>query len=86
MPGANAQIDIVDFAFNPATLTVATGASVTWKNGDGVAHSIRSKDAAFDEQRMESGATAMVTFSKPGSYAYVCGIHNSMTGTIVVQP
>lgn len=84
--GAPAAVQIVDFAFKPATLTVKMGSTVTWTNADSFAHSIRSNDGTFDEQRMDKGASATVTFAKPGSYAYICGIHNSMTGTVVVEP
>ena len=77
---------IVDFAFTPVSLTVRAGTTVTWTNADSFAHSIRSPDGAFDEATMETGQTAPVTFAKPGTYAYVCGIHNSMTGTVVVEP
>ena len=81
-----AAVRIVDFAFAPQTLTVHAGAAVTWTNADAFAHSVRSNDGAFDEAQMDTGGTASVTFAKPGTYAYVCGIHNSMTGTVVVEP
>ncbi len=84
--GAPVAVQIVEFAFQPATLTVKVGGTVTWTNADSFAHSIWSNDATFDEQRMDKGATATVTFAKLGSYAYICGIHNSMTGTVVVEP
>ena len=83
---AAAAVRIVDFAFAPQTLTVHAGANVTWTNADAFAHSIRSNDGAFDEAQMDTGGTASVTFARAGTYAYVCGIHNSMTGTVVVEP
>ena len=82
---AAAAVDVVDFAFKPSTLTVKVGTVVTWTNGDAFSHSIRSKDAAFDEHAMAAGAKATVTFTTAGTYAYICGIHNSMTGTVVVE-
>ena len=82
---AASAVEVVDFAFKPSTLTVKVGTVVTWTNGDAFSHSIRSKDGAFDEQRMATGAKATVTFTKAGTYAYICGIHNSMTGTVVVE-
>ena len=82
---AAVAVDVVDFAFKPSTLTVKVGTVATWTNGDAFSHSIRSKDGAFDEQTMAAGAKATVTFTKAGTYAYICGIHNSMTGTVVVE-
>ena len=60
------------------------GTPVVWTNKDAFAHSVRANVGSFDEQTMKAGQTATVTFAKPGTYAYVCGIHNSMTGTVVV--
>ena len=82
--GGPAAVTVVDFAFKPASLTVKAGTPVVWTNKDAFAHSVRSNDGTFDEQTMKAGQTATVTFAKPGTYAYVCGIHNSMTGTVVV--
>ena len=31
------------------------------------------------------GATFSFTFDTPGTYAYHCGIHPSMTGEVIVQ-
>ena len=81
---APAAVTVADFAFAPATLTVKAGTAVVWTNKDAFAHSVRSADGAFGEQPLKAGQTATVTFAKPGTYAYLCGIHNSMTGTVVV--
>jgi plastocyanin len=78
-------VTIAEFAFKPNTLTVKVGAPVEWTNNDSFAHSIRSTDSAFDEKAMAKGEKATVTFSKARTYAYLCGIHNSMTGTVVVE-
>ncbi|HEU4918284.1 MAG TPA: cupredoxin domain-containing protein [Candidatus Limnocylindrales bacterium] len=79
---ASAEIEIVDFAFGPATITVATGGRVTWTNRDGERHSILVDGA--ESPRLESGDTFGRTFASAGTFEYVCGLHPSMTGTIVV--
>jgi plastocyanin len=77
---------IVDFAFSPDPITVAVGQSVTWTNDDPFAHTVKAEDGTFDSGRLAQGAAFTTTFTTPGTYAYLCGIHNSMTGTVVVGP
>jgi plastocyanin len=79
-------VEIIDFAFSPETVTVKVGSAITWTNGDGFAHSVKSADGSFVSQDLQQGQSYASTFTTPGSYAYVCGIHNSMTGTVVVEP
>jgi len=76
-------ISIKDFAFSPATIKIPVGATVRWKNDDSVAHTVTSK--GFDSGNLDSGRSFTFTFTKSGSYAYVCTYHQSMTGTVVVD-
>jgi plastocyanin len=84
--GASTPVGIKDFAFSPETVTVKVGSAITWTNGDGFAHSVKSADGSFVSQDLQQGQTFSTTFTAPGTHAYVCGIHNSMTGTVVVEP
>jgi len=77
---------IVDFAFQPEPITVVVGQEVTWTNDDPFAHTVKAVDSSFDSGRMDEGVAFSTSFAAPGSYAYLCGIHNSMTGTVVVEP
>jgi plastocyanin len=78
-------VSIVYFAFQPAAIQVATGATVTWSNMDGAPHTVTSDSGAFDSGMLGTGATFSQTFSAPGAYAYFCQFHPSMTATIVVS-
>jgi plastocyanin len=78
------SITIADFTFTPQTLTVPRGTTVTWTNNDGVGHSLVAGDQTFSSETLDGGATFSYTFDAPGEYTYVCGLHPSMTGTIVV--
>ncbi|MFP5370809.1 MAG: cupredoxin family copper-binding protein [Actinomycetes bacterium] len=84
--GTDHAVDIVDFSFQPATLTVTAGDSVTWTNRDPVVHTATSTTGAFDSGDLAQGASYRVTFSEPGTYDYLCTPHPSMTGRIVVIP
>ena len=84
-PAASDTIAIQDFAFAPAALTVKSGAAVTWTNQDGPSHSVKWGDGTAGSATLATGATYTRTFTTPGTYPYVCGIHASMKGTIVVN-
>ena len=78
-------VTIANFAFSPNDLQVKVGDTVTWKNTDPFAHSVQADDGSFKSDDLDSGATFSTTFTKAGTYSYICGIHNSMKGTIVVS-
>lgn len=78
-------VKISNYSFNPATLTVKGGDTVTWTNEDGVNHNVVADDKSFDTGVIEPGKTGSVTFSKAGTFAYHCSIHPTMKATIVVQ-
>jgi amicyanin len=77
-------VSISDFKFNPATLTVPVGTTVTWTNKDEEPHTIAAKDGSFHSPGMDTNATYSFTFTTAGSYDYICSIHPFMTGTVVV--
>jgi amicyanin len=77
-------VAITDFKFNPATLTVPVGSTVTWTNQDEEPHTIAAKDGSFHSPGMDTHGTYSFTFTTPGSYDYICSIHPFMTGTVVV--
>ncbi|MFI9503469.1 cupredoxin family copper-binding protein [Nocardia sp. NPDC052566] len=83
--GPNA-VSIDNFAFAPPALTVRAGATVTWTNRDEEPHNVVAKDGGFRSPTMGSGATFTFTFTKAGSYEYICAIHPFMHATVVVTP
>jgi amicyanin len=83
-PQGGTAVAITDFKFNPATLTVPVGSTVTWTNQDEEPHTIAAKDGSFHSPGMDTHGTYSFTFTTPGSYDYICSIHPFMTGTVVV--
>jgi|SRR6516162_1452511 len=79
---ATVQID----NFTPATLTVAAGTAVTWKNNDDSPHRIGDKDGTFKSAALDTDDTFSHNFATPGVYPYICTIHPYMAGKIVVKP
>jgi plastocyanin len=82
---ATQMVTISDFAFSPATVTIAAGDTVTWTNTDPVVHTATSTPGAFDSGDIAQGDTFSFTFTTPGTYDYFCTPHPTMTGQIVVQ-
>lgn len=82
---SNSEINIQNFSFAPATLTVAVGTTVTWTNRDDDVHKIVSKDDLFKSKVLDKDEAFSFTFSKAGTYPYICSIHPKMTGTVVVH-
>jgi plastocyanin len=80
-----ATVNIDNFAFGPATLTVTAGTTVTWKNEDDSPHRIGDKNGTFKSAALDTDDTFSHTFAVPGEYAYICTIHPYMAGTIIVK-
>jgi plastocyanin len=76
------------FAFSPASLTIKTGTTVTWKNTKAVSHTVTSDDGkSFDSgaaNPIAADGTFSSTFTTAGTFAYHCAIHPFMKATIIV--
>jgi plastocyanin len=78
-------VTIDNFTFSPATLTVASGTTVTWTNQDDMVHTVTAADRAFSSKGLETGDTYSYTFTTPGTYTYFCALHPRRTATVIVQ-
>jgi len=86
-PAGGDAVTIAGFAFAPATLTVKVGATVTWTNKDSATHTVKWDDGSQGSGSLTSGgAPYSRTFDTAGTFAYACGIHPAMKGTVVVAP
>jgi len=83
---SSATVEIDNFAFAPAALTVTAGTTVTWKNDDDSPHRIGDKNGTFTSAALDTDDTFSHTFAAPGEYPYICTIHPYMIGKIVVKP
>ncbi len=83
--------------FNPGSLTVIVGTTVTWQWQPGASHNVAPVSGNVPAR---SGApvaapnTYTFTFNTPGTFGYYCEVHGSlsqdgsasgMVGTIIVQ-
>ena len=86
--GTAHDVDIPDITFEPETLTVKAGATVTWTNSDDVPHTV-TKDGGpgedFDSGNLAPGDTFEQTFDTAGKVDYVCTIHPGQEGSVTVE-
>jgi len=89
IPGAVAQ-GVNGFTPNPLRRDASAGYRVTWVNGDfngtaGTQHWLISDEGRFDTGPLDPSQSFTFTFPHPGTYAYHCKNHLTMTGTITIQ-
>lgn len=87
---ANAKtsaVSIENFAFSERTLSVKRGEKITFTNRDAVPHTTTADDGAWDSGTISPNETVTMDTSKltPGTYAYHCKTHPTMTATLIVQ-
>ena len=84
-PPAN-SVSIVDFAFNPTSITVDSGVTVTWTNNGAATHTVTSDSSGlFNSGDISSGNTYSHLFNTKGTFGYHCIHHAGMTASITVK-
>lgn len=78
-----ATVHMTDFSFKPDALTVQVGDTVVFQNDDDVTHNVSAD--AFKSGDIDGGKSWKYTFTKAGTYAYVCTYHPGMKATITVK-
>ncbi|PIS13891.1 hypothetical protein COT65_01720 [Candidatus Shapirobacteria bacterium CG09_land_8_20_14_0_10_47_13] len=76
-------VTIKNFKFDPETLTVKLHDQVVWKNQDTVNHQIKGNN--WGNVPIGPGENFTQAFDKAGTFPYVCALHPTMTGTIIVK-
>jgi plastocyanin len=80
------SITISNFMFEPMSLTVAPGATVKVTNKDSATHTLTAAGGQFNTGEIDQNHTKSFTApSQPGTYHYICNIHQYMMGTITVK-
>ncbi len=81
--GAPAAVILVDTSFSPPATTVGIGEVVQWVWKDR-----REHDVVFDDgpssPRLRTGVWQRA-FDRVGTHKYLCTLHPSMTGHVVVE-
>jgi plastocyanin len=84
-----ASVSMVDFDFNPKSISIDPGDSITFTNDGNVAHTATADNGSFDTGSVGAGESKTITIKAPGTYPYYCKFHGGpggvgMAGTIVV--
>lgn len=82
---ATVTVEIRKSGFVPATVTVNTDDSVTWKNVDKVDHQIVANTGAFASAILKPGQSYTFRFRRAGTYRYHDALHTTLKGTVVVK-
>jgi plastocyanin len=81
------SISISNFMYSPMTLSVKPGATISVTNKDSATHTLTaSGPGGFNTGNISHNQTKTFTApTKPGTYQYICNIHQYMMGTIKVS-
>jgi len=78
-------VNIDNFTFAPAELTVAVGTTVKWLNRDDIPHTVVEGARVFRSKALDTDDSYSFTFANAGTFSYFCSLHPHMTGKIVVK-
>jgi plastocyanin len=87
----SAEVSVVNNAFNPSTITIAPGTTVTWTWAPtAVLHNVAPVAGGTEPARSGNPTNAPFThehtFNNPGTYNYTCEVHGpAMSGVVTVQ-
>jgi plastocyanin len=86
MPSPVSIIHIKNFAFVPESVTIPVGSTVKFVEDDAVPHTVTATDGSFDSGNLNQKQTWTHTFTKVGTYNYLCTYHTYMKGKVVIVP
>ncbi|MGD9673992.1 MAG: PQQ-dependent sugar dehydrogenase [Candidatus Nitrosocosmicus sp.] len=81
-----------DSSYSPNPVTIQSGQTITWYNGDTISHTVTSGQdngenagEAFDSEAIIPNQYYSITFDDSGEYQYYCFYHPSMVGEVIVE-
>ncbi len=84
-PVAATEVEMVkSYRFDPKTIEIDAGDTVTWTNEDNFTHTVQVEGQ--EDHEVGRGESVEITFGEPGTYHYVCTLHRQdMDGTVIVR-
>jgi plastocyanin len=84
-PVATTEVSMAkSYVFEPKVIEVEAGETVTWTNDDNFTHTVQVDGQ--EDHKVEQDESVSITFDTPGTYHYVCTLHeNDMDGEVIVQ-
>ncbi len=78
-------VNIDNFTFTPAEMTISVGTTVKWLNRDDIPHTVAEANKIFRSKALDTDDSFSYTFTTAGTFNYFCGLHPHMTGKIIVK-
>src|SRR5215475_8894451 len=82
---ATKAVAIKATGFSPATVTIATGDAVKWRNGDTKNHQVVANNGSFASSAIKPGKSYTHTFNTAGTFGYRDALHPALTGKVIVK-
>jgi plastocyanin len=84
-PVATTQVTMAkSYRFDPKTIEVDAGATVTWTNDDNFTHTVHVD--GMEDHKVEPGDRVSISFPSAGTFHYVCTLHRrDMEGEVIVR-
>ena len=85
--GTTKTVAVKNNSFSPSSVNIKKGGKVSWKwTQGGVAHNVTpAAGGSGSRTTSQKGFTFTKTFSKAGTFRYVCTLHSSMKMTVKVS-
>lgn len=82
------EVQIRDNRYVPAHISIKAGTVVRWTNHEKrTPHTVKfGGPEGLESEYLFPGDSFERRFDRPGAYAYLCGPHPDMTGSIEVKP
>jgi plastocyanin len=79
------QVDGLNYAFAPSTITTRVGGTVTWVNETTAPHTVTSVQRGLFDRSLDAHRHTVLVLHHAGTFRYYCGYHPYMRGVIVVH-
>ncbi len=83
--GESITVRIDGMRFEPASVTVKPGTTITWIHGSSMPHTVTGNVEGLRSSTLYSGQQYSHTFDAAGRYDYACDFHPSMKGSVIVE-
>ena len=80
---ATRAVSIVDLDFEPSSVRISVGDTVVWTNNGEAPHNVHFRNGPASEI-LDNGERYSRRFNDAGTYEYICDVHPSMNGRVVV--
>ncbi len=74
-----------NWIFNPTSVTVNVGDTVTWMKNSEFPHTSTASNRAWDSGNITPGGRYAFTFRNVGTYRFFCAYHEGQVGTVIVK-